>query len=505
MQSRQSRSFTSFPALRRPRIVWKLSLCLLIAILLSLSAAYYIDHRATAFLISAVYSAGTVFVVACVISLLAASFFAYCCIVPPTRLLMESMNKLADGEFDFRLKVEDEKDFGRVAASFNRMASMLASYRESLERSRDYLQGIVESTADIIITVSPEGKILTFNAGAERALGYRREEIIGVPIERLFVEPQERTVAIDRLERSDVLANYETRFRSKDGMVLNVLLTISRLRDRAGAVVGTIGISKDITNEKRLQEQLLQSQRYALIGQVFTGIQHSMKNMLNACKGGAYMVRLGLQKDDRDLLVEGWKIVQTGISSLTEMSMHMLRFMKDWKPKLEPVDIARILREIDRVVKQNAGDRGVGFRVAVPDNLPVIQCDAGMIQSAVMDIVSNALDACQSKEYGTSESPDVFLTAYSECDQMIIEVKDNGCGMTAEVKENIFTPFFSTKSRAGTGLGLSITFRMIAAHNGGFDVQSKPNRGTSFRIKLPLPEAGGSKEVENGQESADHR
>ena len=110
-------------------------------------------------------------------------------------------------------------------------------------------------------------------------------------------------------------------------------------------MIGTFGISKDITEVKRLQNQLIQSERYIAIGEVFTGIQHSLKNMLNACKGGAYMVRTGLKKDERKMFVEGWEIVQEGIDRMTDMSSDMLKFVKGWTPKLEDTDLAKVLYE----------------------------------------------------------------------------------------------------------------------------------------------------------------
>jgi PAS domain S-box-containing protein len=404
---------------------------------------------------------------------------------------------LAEKESVMQLDEDKKDELGLLASSFNDMVSRLAFSQAELKKNKDYLEGILESTPDIIITVSPAGKILMINAGAEKALGYQREEVIGKPIEMIFVDPRDREEALKKMGPTDNIMNYETRFQTKDGKVINVLNTISRLRDHNGEVISTIGISKDITREKSLQN-------YAAIGQVFTGIQHSMKNMLNACKGGAYMVRLGLKKDDSDMFKEGWGIVEEGISRMTDMSMHMLKYVKEWKPKFEPVDLLKMLSEIDRVVKPTAKDNDVEFSLNVSPDLPEVLCDAKMIHSAVMDIVSNAMDACGMKEYSDEEIPAVVLSAYynREGENLIVEVRDNGCGMTEEVKKNIFTPFFSTKTRTGTGLGLSITSRMISAHGGAFDVDSEPNHGTIFRILLPIDATQKSKEEIDGKKSS---
>ena len=121
-----------------------------------------------------------------------------------------------------------------------------------------------------------------------------------------------------------------------------------------------------------------------------------------------------------------------------------------------------------------------------------------------MDIVSNALDACLWKDYGDDEKPEISLDAYISEDgrEAVIEVRDNGCGMTEDVKANIFTPFFSTKSKAGTGLGLSITSRMIGVHGGEIDVESVPDQGTVFRVVLPIDTNSKSKEKTDAKEGS---
>jgi len=438
--------------------------------------------------------------IAAILSCGASWIFVKRLIKQPVQRLSDSMHRLTEDDSNVCL-VEDEKDeFSQLITSFNEMASKLAGSRKELKDSKDFLKGILESTADIIITVSPGGRILRINHGAEKTLGYDRTEVEGKPIEMFFLDPRDRQEALARLEKSDNVINFETQFVTKTRQVRDVLLTISRLRNRSGEIIATIGISKDITREKRFQNQLVQSQRFAAIGQVFTGLQHSMKNMLNACKGGAYMIRIGLKKDDREMFEEGWKITSEGIDRLTDMSLDMLKYVKEWKPKYKQVDITETLSEIHRLIDKTAKDKGVEFLLYIPANLPDLNCDARMIHTAIMDIASNALEACYWKEYLNGEKPRVSLRASTndEDREFVIEVQDNGCGMTEEVKANIFAPFFSTKSKSGTGLGLSITSRMIEIHNGRFDVDSVPDEGTSFRIILPINGINEIKEKTNG-------
>lgn len=413
----------------------------------------------------------------------------------PMRILMTGMKRIAGGDLAFRLDVHQKDEFATVAETFNEMTAKLEASLSELELSlyelqetKDYLEGIVENSADIIITVNPAGLIQTFNTGAEIVLGYSREEVIGQRIEKLFADPKERDLAIARLRHTDHVINYETRFLNKNGEVRNVILTLSRLRGPDGEPIGTFGISKDVTTEKHLQRQLIQSEKLAAIGQSFTAIQHAMKNMLNALTGGSYMVKTGIKKKDWEMLGEGWEIVAEGISSIGELSRNLLQYVKDREPELAHVSIGEIIERIRSVIAPTAADQGVEFTTEVASGLPEIRCDAGMMHSAIMDIVSNAIEACLSKEYPPGESPRIELTAaHSQArGKLALEVRDNGPGMTAAVKAHIFTPFFSTKKKKGTGLGLALTSKIIDLHNGSIDVVSEPGRGSTFHILLPV-------------------
>jgi PAS domain S-box-containing protein len=216
----------------------------------------------------------------------------------PIREMAAGIQAIAGTDLSFRFKTHRKDELGLVEESVNDMAARIQAHQTELRDAREYLEGIVENSADIIITVNPKGFIQTVNRGAEQALGYQREELIGQRIELLFANPRERDVAIARLEDQDSVVNYETCFLTKNKATRNVLLTLSRLRNREGTAIGTIGISKDITKEKELQYLVVQSQAAAAIGQAVTGIQHAIKNMLNTLTGGSYLVRLGIAKDN---------------------------------------------------------------------------------------------------------------------------------------------------------------------------------------------------------------
>ncbi|MCU0726312.1 MAG: PAS domain S-box protein [Planctomycetes bacterium] len=426
---------------------------------------------------------------------------------PRPRELMEGFAKLGNADFSTRVPVRGSDEMAQVAWAFNELVARLGAAVEEMRYSRDYFEGIVENSADIIVTVNPHGYIYTFNRGAEQVLGWSRDEMIGRHVSKIFADPSERDAAVAQLREAEDVVNHETRVITKDGQVREVLLTLSRLRDAGGKTIGSFGIAKDMTEVNRMHRRLLESERFAAIGQALAGIQHALKNILNAMRGGAYMVKLGLSKDDRPLLEEGWAMVRDGIENATSMSTHMLRYLKEWKPEFSRVDLASMVREIGGALSATARDKKVRLSVDAPPGPLLVLCDARLIHSALMDILTNALDACLEKRYEGDEEPEVRMRAAltESRSTVVLGVRDNGCGMTEEVRRNVFAPFFSTKKSKGTGLGLALTARTIRLHGGEIEVESKPDRGTEFRIVVPVEGPSGAKEMPDEQEGADRR
>jgi len=420
----------------------------------------------------------------------------------PLRGLVAGLGSLAADDLSFRFGTRRNDEIGMVEKSFDRMAARIEAQQRDLRQTMEYLEGIVESSADLIITVNPAGLIETFNRGAEEALGYGREEVIGKRVETLFADPRERDVAIKRLQDTDNVTNYETRFLTKGGETREVLLTLSRLRDREGNPIGTFGISKDVTEEKELQRKLLESERIAAIGRAATGIQHAAKNMLNTLHGGLYVARVGRKRGNDAMVEEGHAMIEEGLERIGELSRHMLMYAREWKIEPQPTDLAQLAARVAVAVKRTAEDRGVTYRAEVASDLPLLSCDPSLLHMVLMDLVSNALDACEMREYGDGTKGEVVLRIFAppDDDAVVIEVRDNGNGMTKEVEKNIFTPFFSTKKKGGTGLGLALTARIIELHGGRISVESAPDQGATFRIALPLHNPATDQGEQDGQE-----
>ena len=425
----------------------------------------------------------------------------------PIREMAAGIQAVAGTNLSFRFKTHRKDELGLVEESVDDMAARIQAHQTELRDAREYLEGIVENSADIIITVNPEGLIQTVNRGAEQALGYPREELIGRRIEILFADPRERDVAIARLEHGDSVVNYETHFLTKTGALRDVLLTLSRLRNREGTPIGTIGISKDITREKELQGLVVQSQAAAAIGQAVTAIQHAIKNMLNTLSGGSYLVRVGMAKDNQERIEEGLAMIDEGIWRIGDHSLNMLKYAKEWTLTLELTDLALLVNKVCNAIEHAASDRGVIVRRDIPDHCPLVSCDSRLLHMALMDIATNAMDACSEKTYRAPETAEIFFSLYLDngMNTIVIEVRDNGIGMNEETRENIFRPFFTMKEELGTGLGLALTSRILKLHGGEIGVESELEKGSTFRLALPLEGRSMNQGARDGQESPGRR
>ena len=404
------------------------------------------------------------------------------------RALKAGARRLAEHDFTFRFRDSTGDGLSEVTGVFDSMSKELSNTLSELMSTKEYLQAIVDNSADIIITVDPEGFIRTFNPGAEKVLGYGKEEIVGQRIETIFAEPKDRDAAIEQLENGDHVVNYMTSFVTKDHDLRNVMITLSKLIAPDGTPLGTMGISKDLTEEMRMQVQFMRTKRMAALGEAITGIQHSIKNMLNVMKGGSYMVKLGLKKDDRAMLEEGWEMVREGMEDMTQMSMSMLDFARTRKLKPHATDLGELLRKIHSISHAKFRDAGVELALDIPPDTPEVVCDEEGIRSVVMDLISNALDACSWKQYDPSEAPKVVMRLVPELrdGRLEIQVQDNAEGMTEDVRKRVFTPFFSTKEKKGTGMGLAVVARIVESHEGDTYVDSEPGKGATFRVSLPI-------------------
>jgi PAS domain S-box-containing protein len=335
----------------------------------------------------------------------------------------------------------------------------------------------------MIITTDLKGRIVTFNPAGERMLGYGREEVLGAGIDSLWKTPDERKKLMSEVQTRGSVNNFPATLVSKTGTEVEVSLSLSRLRDSEGHVLGTVGISRDVTEENRLRQQLMEQERLAAVGETVAGITHCMKNVLNGLKGGSYMLNVGLKRNDAELVNEGWGNVQKGIERISRLSLDMLSYCRDRKPTRIPTDPVKLVQEIVDLVSASAAKDGIAISCSGEEGLPVM-VDPDTMGRALLNLVSNAVDACREKSYADGEVPMVDVRIRREKEAILFIVSDNGVGMTEEIRNKLFSRFFSTKEGRGTGLGLCVTDKLVTEHRGDISVESSPGEGSVFTIRI---------------------
>ncbi len=244
--------------------------------------------------------------------------------------------------------------------------------------------------------------------------------------------------------------------------------------------------------ERMVQEktqELLAAERLASVGQTVATLAHSIKNIIGGLKGGMYVLEKGLELNRPDYVDEGWRMTRSNVDKIKNLALDLLNYAKERQPILCPCDPNQPLREVFELMAARAEELGVNLKLETAEDIATVCMDAEAIHCCLLNLVTNALDACS--DIGcTAEKPSVVLGA-SKAEGWAVEyrVTDNGCGMDEETQRKILKGFYSTKGSKGTGLGLMIAQKIVAEHGGTLQVESEKGKGTTFIIRLPLRDA----------------
>jgi len=288
--------------------------------------------------------------------------------------------------------------------------------------------------------------------------------------------PAARTFKDGRVHRSNQIGI------SKQGKELDYAVTTSSLMRGGDRTAHVIEISTDVTELKGLESKVIESERLAAVGQTVAGLAHSIKNILMGLDGGKYLVGLGLEKNDKEMIDQGWEMLERNFDKTTTLVKDFLSFSKGRLPELKLVNPNDLVSEIIDLYKEIASRSGIELVADLEPKLKDAPLDPDAIHTCLTNLVSNAIDACQ---LGDQRGSEVKITTRDERGLLIIEVSDNGSGMDYDIKQKIFTTFFTTKGGGGTGLGLLTTRKIIQEHGGKIIVESKPGEGARFRMEFP--------------------
>jgi two-component system, LuxR family, sensor kinase FixL len=344
-------------------------------------------------------------------------------------------------------------------------------------RSDGRWRSIIQSAVDGIILIDARGRIEAFNQAAERLFGYTEAEVLGQNVSMLMPQPY-------RSEHDGYLAHYlatgerkiigigrEVSGLRKDGTVFPVRLSVGEAN--VGGERKFTGILHDLSERVRLEKQLREQTALARLGEMAAVIAHEVKNPLAGVRGAIQVIGGRLPKDSKDAAVV--KEIVGRIDALDELMKDLLLFARPPQPRTMLVDLAALIRTTVELLTTDPAWKGIEVHVA--GDAPSVNVDPELLKLVFQNVLVNAAQAV-----GGRGRIDVTIEAGARTVRVMI--RDAGPGMSPDVLERIFTPFFTTKAR-GTGLGLPTAKRIVEAHSGSIAIECPLSGGTAVVIELP--------------------
>lgn len=414
---------------------------------------------------------------------------------------------------------------------------------ETITETQIYLKNVLNNSADIIITTDPDGRVVEFNQGASRILGYSKDEVFGKKVEELWLNPKDRHEILKLLEKNGYVTNYETQLITKDGRIIDVILTLSLIRNGDGKIHGTVSISKDITEKKKLEraieernlelkelnekledkviERTMELERAnrelersnKLKSQFIATMSHELRTPLNSILGFSELLLdeiFGSLTEKQKRYVNN--IYNSG-NHLLQLINNILDLAKIESGKLElhyeVFSLNQALLEVENILKPLINKKNQKLTVSVDEKLSVINADRTKFKQILYNLLSNAIkftneggsifikaDLIEKKNYDFMTKKECYKNNYLK-----ISVTDTGIGIKKEDQEKIFLEFEqldSSYSRRyeGTGLGLALTKKLVELHGGEIFVDSEEGKGSTFTVLLPLIEVDVKSQVE---------
>lgn len=366
----------------------------------------------------------------------------------------------------------------------------LEQTEELLKKSEEKYRSLVENLNDVIFTIDTEGYIIYISPVATNVFGYTPDEFIGKQFSQ-FVYPQDLPDLMSEFEQimKGKLEPYEFRMLHKSSKI-HYVRTSSRPVLENGQLTGMTGILTDITSQKQLEEQFHQAQKMEAIGRLAGGVAHDFNNLLQIITGYGEFVLSQLDKSDpMRIYIEEIKKAGEQASLLTRQ---LLAFSRTQMLKPQLLSIRDLVNNIGKMIRRLIGE-DIELVTILPLDIIPVKADPGQIEQIIMNLAVNARDAMpeggkltiKTENVTIDETQSQLIPESQPGSYVCLSVSDTGTGMSKEVIQRIFEPFFSTKGTMGTGLGLSVVYGIVRQHDGWINVYSELEQGSVFKIYLP--------------------
>jgi PAS domain S-box-containing protein len=369
-----------------------------------------------------------------------------------------------------------------------RFERQLTTRNTELEQTQEFLASIIRDSAEGIVTLDVEDRITSWNRAAERIFGWRAAEVLGLDVGRMLPDDpsvlEDRRRVGERLRAGETVRDHETTRVRKDGKPIAVRISWSPLHDASGRHVGAIGIVLDVTAQREMRARLVERERLAAVGEMAAHVAHEVRNPLAGIRAACEV--LFLEKDPPSETAEIGGQVLHQIDRLDQTVTELLQFASPRAVEAVATDLNELIDRVISIFREHPASRDVRIERDLAPELPTTEIDPRQFEQVLYNLLLNAAQAMEGPGY-------VAVTTARDDEGVEIRVRDTGPGLSEEIREKLFQPFFTTRTE-GTGLGLAVARKIVMSHRGTIDVRNAPDGGAEFRIRIPLgtPAASGT-------------
>ncbi|KNY27445.1 two-component system sensor histidine kinase NtrB [Pseudobacteroides cellulosolvens] len=354
---------------------------------------------------------------------------------------------------------------------------------QELENVHLQTQTILNAISNSVLMIDNENKIILYNNAFEEAYEIEDENITGMSLDEFNkLTHFNSNEFFDSVLRGNSDKQYhEVALVSMKGNRKEMMMFFAPIKNVEGQIIGGISVGTDITEIRNEQQKMIQQEKLALLGQMGAGIVHETRNYLTTIKGRCQLIDLLSQ--DKTIKDHTAKI-KSNIEEVNKIISEFLFLSKPREAEKDEVSLCDIFKSIKAMIETSSLVKGIDIEFDLSKEERYLYCDEAQLKQVILNICKNAIDAMAEVKSAKLK----INTGFNEqTNEMILEISDNGKGISKEDLKKIGTPFFTTK-KSGTGLGLNVCYQIIKQHNGKIDVQSELGRGTTFTITLPCIE-----------------
>ncbi len=420
-------------------------------------------------------------------------------IVRPVRQLAQGAAAVSRGDFEQRIEPSTIDEIGRLAEAFNHMTAQLLQQRTALEDAhtelsrrfreladlKSYTDSIVSSLTTGVVTIDLEGRVVTLNPAAELLTGFFAGEVVGRYCTEIFASTGEiADVLMETLAGHSPIAGIALTLTRRNGVTVPIELSTAPLKGSDGKDLGVVGVFRDLSAVRALEDRLQRSDRLAALGTLAAALGHEIKNPLTSIL--TFSRHLSRRYADEGFREKFQRVVPRELERINEIVERLMELARPARLRFATVQLPTLFDGVIDLYGNEIEAKRLTVTREYARDIPPIRADENALYRVIVNLVANALEAMVpggrlTLRIAWADGP----RRLGHHGRVQIEIGDTGPGIPARERDQIFNPFYTTKD-GGTGLGLAIAHKIVEEHGGTIDVTSTPGVGTTFCIVLPV-------------------